>query len=167
MYFNITNVIIKNIKKQVNITLKFCRIVIYINSKYMSLIVNQILEIIKRKGFTQESFAKKVDLTRFGLINGLKNETIKLKDLRKIADVLDINIKKLFDNINVEKAYMSDKAMQIIQEGGLNYNKVNSENNINTDSKFKLENKYLKDKIKSLEDQIENKNEIINLLKNQ
>jgi len=41
--------------------------------------------------------------------------------------------------------------------------KINSENN--TDSKLKIENKFLKDKVKTLEQTIEDKNEIINLLK--
>lgn len=43
------------------------------------------------------------------------------------------------------------------------FNKTDSDNN--SDGKFKTENKFLKDKVKTLEQIIEDKNEIINLLK--
>jgi transcriptional regulator with XRE-family HTH domain len=125
--------------------------------------VNNILLIAKSKGYTQEIFAEKVGLSRFGLKNGLQNETIKLKDLKKIAKILEISLADLFNDVIHSDTLINEKGIQIVQEGTKNY--VASNNKINQDPTLKKEIEFLKDKIKFLEQQVQDKEEIINLLK--
>lgn len=134
------------------------------------LIINYILDQVKKSGFTQAGFAEAVGLTRFGLVNGLKKETIKLKDLKKIAEVLNVSIENLFQSIHSDETYLNESGTQLFREGDEGFNKINADNN--SDSKLKTEIKFLKDKVKSMEliiesknSTIEDKNEIINLLK--
>lgn len=130
-----------------------------INPLYLS----NLKEFIKQKRFTITEIAPMIGFTVNGLHTSIKNDTLKVRDLQKIADILNINVEKMFQNINTDKPYLNESGTQVSQEGNSNSNKINSENN--TDSKLKTENKFLKDKVKNLEEIIEGKNEIINLLK--
>lgn len=124
--------------------------------------MNRLVFLIKESGFTQETFANKVGLTRTGLVRAIEKETIKLRDLKKIAEVLNITIENLFQSIYSDTSYLNQSGTQVIQEGNSNSNKINSDNE--KESKCKIELKHMKEKLKVLEQTIEDKNKIIKLL---
>jgi len=123
--------------------------------------MNHLLTIIKQKGYTQESFAQEIGLTRTGLIGGIKNETLKYRDLKKISEVLKISIGNLFQRIDADNSYFENGRIDTFKKDEKELEDYKAEL-----SKCIVELKYSREKAKTLEQLIEDKNMIIELLKN-
>lgn len=57
---------------------------------------NKLKKIISQKGFTIEKVCSLIDMTTGGFHYSVKNDTLKVKDLERICDVLGINIISIF-----------------------------------------------------------------------
>lgn len=63
----------------------------------MKLAVDKIESLINKSGNSKSGFAKIIGLTHTGLISGLKNSTLKIKSLIKIAEYFNKPIEYFFD----------------------------------------------------------------------
>lgn len=70
---------------------------------------NRIKEIIKSEGLTQESFAKKIGVTRSGLIQLLNSPSY--PTLIKISEALDVPLWQLFASPDEVQSKVSDNSI--------------------------------------------------------
>lgn len=71
---------------------------------------NTIKLLIEEKNFTLNSFAPLLDMTGAGLGAALKKETLKVRDLEKIAEILKMDISDFFNSEKIN--------VKVVQNGG-------------------------------------------------
>lgn len=67
---------------------------------------------LKRIKWTE--IANHIQMTRAGLDNSIKNEALKVRDLEKIAEYLEIPIEKFFKNDSDENIFLQRDGAQIV-----------------------------------------------------
>jgi len=113
--------------------------------------VNKIRHLRKAKVFTQVEMSKKLKMSKATYGNLEQNGNFRVKDLIKLANILDVDICDLFEN---EVTYTMDSDSNAVAEPAMLYGKDR-------------EIYYLNAKIHSLEKEVKDKEEIIQLLKKQ
>jgi len=129
----------------------------------------------KSKGIAKKFMLEHLEMSRPGFDTALKNKTLKVRDLEKVAEILGVSIISFFEEDNSPKHNIYSK-----QNGTGNINSIGGDfvNNVKSDSgNSKKENKQLlKERTKnlileqennSLKEQLKLKDEIIGLLKKQ
>jgi transcriptional regulator with XRE-family HTH domain len=74
---------------------------------------NYLKDKIDQSKFTINSISSKIDMTAQGLSAALKNETLKIRDLEKIAEVLEVDIREFFGK---EKYVQNEKSQDLEKE---------------------------------------------------
>jgi hypothetical protein len=110
---------------------------------------------LKRQGKTFKWLVGEVGISNDGLKAGLENETIKLKDFKKMVSVLNMPIQNFFEGETTIQSIKGDYNTQaskglIASEPALQYNKIEVEG--------------LKKQVSLLESQLADKDKIIELL---
>lgn len=124
------------------------------------MIYNALKKTIRIKSTTQKELADKIGMTEAGLNRALKNDTLRFKDLRKIADVLGVKVYELDDNYSGPSITNNTSI-----NGNSNFNNGNINGDCNSCDQLKTEIKNLQKQIESCKDLLMAKNEIIQLLK--
>ena len=109
----------------------------------MPLYINKIKEASKKKRIPINEIAQLIGISGNGLHLALKNDTLKVRDLQKIAEVLGIDIREFFEKeANTVRSYS-------YQRGTGNVNQQGIKNKIGADKTelLKQENAHLKEKI--------------------
>lgn len=108
---------------------------------------------LKRRDKTFKWLVGEVGISNDGLKAGLENETIKLKDFKKLLSVLNIPIENFFEG---------DTSIQSIKGTG----NMQAGNNITADTDMlnKMEVEGLRKQVALLESQLADKDKIIELL---
>jgi len=107
------------------------------------MIYNKIKILLNQKNLTIDALSEKIDMTASGFHYAVKNKSLKVKDLQKIAEVLEVPVAYFFE------------------EGEPSPVKKNISNNLEAENKkLLIENSQLKDEISKLKDKI------INLIEN-
>lgn len=116
--------------------------------------INTIKKLLKANKYTIKEIATLISLTETGLHLALKNDTLKVRDLFKIAEILDVPITDFFEeeetNSSMSFNYQQGVSNVNQQGQGINYKSVSGKKDkiINENIELlKLENIYLKDKI--------------------
>jgi transcriptional regulator with XRE-family HTH domain len=123
----------------------------------MPLYISNIKRIIKSKKYSVNEIAELISISGNGLHLALKNNTLKVRDLEKIAEILGVSPAVFFDNDHETINITSRNT----QKGTGNYIQQGSRKENNCGVKVEL----LKERVKGLEKEIELKDEIIELLK--
>ena len=119
---------------------------------------------IKLKGYTQKELAQKIGMSETALSQALKTGGFKLENLKKLADALDVSICEFFGEEKTERQGNN----QIIMNGGSVRSKnIQIQQTIEHSKELEKENEILREKVKSLEDQLRVYREMIEILKNQ
>jgi transcriptional regulator with XRE-family HTH domain len=119
--------------------------------------INRLRELLKINKFTVKEIASLIPMTETGLHQTLKKNTLKVRDLEKIAEILGVSPAVFFDNDHETINITSRNT----QKGTGNYKQQGSRKENNCGVKVEL----LKERVKGLEKEIELKDEIILLLK--
>jgi len=106
---------------------------------------------LQRQGKTFKWLVQQLDVSTDGLKAGLDNETIKLRDLKKLISVLNMPINTFFEGAS----------FQSIRGDG---NTQANHSNIAAEPEIKYRVVSLEEKVKLLESQLEDKERIISLL---
>jgi len=133
--------------------------------------ISKIKLVREAKGYTKKYLCDEIGMTTNGYDHAIKHMTLKVRDLEKIADVLEVPVTLFFDvpnsavqNFLNQGDNSSSNIASILNQSGIfgNENKVNSE----SENELLIEkNKSLKKEIEGLKIQLELKNEIIGILK--
>lgn len=111
---------------------------------------------LKRTGKTFKWLVGQVGISNDGLKAGLENETIKLKDFKKLVSILNIPIQSFFEGDVTIQRIKGDYNMQanqsLVSEPDVEYKKMRIE--------------ALQKQVEQLESQLLDKNKIIELLSN-
>ena len=119
---------------------------------------NKIKTLASERKITLKELCLKIDISEQGLHKMVGNNSIKVSYLEKIAEVLEVPISYFFEE---ESVNISNNRNTIIGNKNQNIN-----NNVLADiEKFKAEIEALQKEIDYLKIQIQDKEEIINLLK--
>ena len=125
----------------------------------------------KNKGYTKKSLCNEIGMTTNGFDHALKNMTLKVRDLERIAEVLGVPITLFFDSKGIQNFLKQGNNSTSNMAGSLTQNGVfGNENRIGTDNESELlqeKNNSLKKEIEGLKAQLSMKDEIIGILKNQ
>jgi len=124
------------------------------------MIYSTLKKMIRMKGSTQEELADKIGMTLTGLNTALQRDTLKFKDLRKIADVLGVKVWELDDDYSGQSI-----ANNTSINGNSNFNNGNINSDYSNCNQLKTEIKNLQKQIECSNDLLMAKNEIIQLLK--
>ncbi len=129
-----------------------------------------LLQIIwKNKGYTKKYLCEEIGMTTNGFDHALKNMTLKVRDLEKIAEVLEVPVTLFFDSKAVQNFLQQGDNSTSNMAGALTQNGVfGNENRIGTDNESELlqeKNNSLEKEIEGLKAQLNLKNEIIGMLK--
>lgn len=124
------------------------------------MIYSTLRKTIRVKSTTQKELAEKIGMTEAGFNRALKNDTLRFKDLRKIAEVLGVNVWELDDD------YPGPSIINTTSiKGNSNFNNGNVNGDCNSCEQLKIEIKNLQKQIENCKDLIKAKDEIIQLLK--
>ena len=124
----------------------------------------RIKKILIEKGITMRKLVGLIDMTENGFAYSIKNKTIKLQTIEKIATNLEVPVSYFFDeNTDYKKNFHVDKVEHNGNGHIINAKNINN-GSTNKDELFLLhENELLKERIRGLEKEIEGKNKIIEL----
>lgn len=133
----------------------------------MTLYISKLKQVIKSKKYSVNEIADMISISGNGLHLALKNNTLKVRDLVKIAEILDVEIGVLFEDTRFfEDLDGSLHSIKNTQKGTGNYIQQGNRKTLNEDAgKYKTENEVLKEKVKGLDERLKLKDEIIELLK--
>lgn len=120
------------------------------SDKFFANIERNIRQLTKANGMTLAELAKAIEMTEAGFYKMLSTESMKVKTLIKLAEVLKQPVTDFFE----------PHAAELKQEGSLT-NEVAEPEGV-----YVIEKDSLKKQIALLESQIEDKNKIIQLLSN-
>lgn len=134
---------------------------------------NKIEELRKSKGIAKKFLLEQLDMSRPGFDTALKNKTLKVRDLERIAEILNVPVISFFSEEQgsghtvISKQHGTGNINSI---GGGFVNHVNTENDKSHQEnkqlgKEKTRNIILEQENKSLKEQLKLKDEIIALLK--
>ena len=116
-----------------------------------------IKELANEKNFSIRKLCLKIGISEQGLHAAIRNNTLKIRDLEKIANVLGVNIEYFFkENSNIDISGQ-------VQIGNGN------KQNMNYADRFKdmeADNRLLKEKIKGLQNEVLLLKEMNDILKN-
>ena len=70
--------------------------------------------IIKEKGFTTKTLVEKLGITENGFAYMLKNDTIKVATIEKIADILNVSVCVFFECNNQAEKSKPEKIMEMV-----------------------------------------------------
>ena len=112
----------------------------------------------KEKKIAVRNLCAKINLSEAGFYETIKNDTLKVRDLEKIAITLDVPIVYFFDEmVEMSSIEIKNNHTVIGEHNGHIYNSENKEN---------IETQLYKERIKSLEEQIILLKDTIEILKN-
>lgn len=140
--------------------------ILYYMRKELKYIELKIREITKKKGWSIKFLCENIGVSQTGLTYIFKEESLKISLLYRIADFLEVDIQEFFN----QDPTLSNIDESVNQAGKNNTQTVKSVVTGDTQymakiMKLKTENKYQKEMIEKLEEQIKDKEEIIALLK--
>ncbi|MGZ3999585.1 MAG: hypothetical protein ACXVIY_03105 [Mucilaginibacter sp.] len=110
--------------------------------------------VLKEQSRSFSWLASEMDRTIDGLKLALINETIKYSDLKKLVKILNVPVTMLFEGEttvqNIKGSYNTQASKSVVAEPDLEYKK---------------ENERLIEQVNQLKSQLDDKNEIISLMK--
>jgi len=124
------------------------------------MVYSNLKKILKQKKMTQKELSELIEMSENGFNRSIINDTLRFKDLRKIADVLGVKVYELDDNYSGQSITNNTSI-----NGNSNFNNGNINSDCNSCDQLKTEIKNLQKQIESCKDLLMAKNEIIQLLK--
>lgn len=115
---------------------------------------NKIKELAEQKNISVKYILAEIDMTAPGYYSAIKNDTLKIRDLEKIAKILGVPVSYFFEENESKPLVQNGKN---ILNGG-NHGTINISEAVH-------EIELLKNKVASLEELLKSKNEIIELYK--
>ncbi len=128
---------------------------------------NQIERYLKARGFTKKHIAEKMGMSGHGFAEAIRNGSIKLKDLYKLADILEVSLIDILGLQEKDDPGNSASGKNIMQNSNININANKLEIEI-LRTQISNHQEILKNKdtiITNLGREITNLHEIIGLLK--
>ena len=110
-----------------------------------------VLDTIEARGISKKSVYTALDKTQSGFEYMMKNKSTTVKDLIKIADVMNLHPCDFFGNVEKTNTVKDTKAKYLVQQNG------NGSNHASID-----ENKSLKDEVEFLRKQVQSLTEMLN-----
>jgi DNA-binding Xre family transcriptional regulator len=124
----------------------------------------KIKKILIEKGVSAKELVAKIGMTENGFAYSIKNKTLKLNTLEKIAEVLGVPISSFFVEDNSNKGKDSDS--NSVYQKSKNGNNISSIGDVKINvSDFKHEVEKLEIKIEFLERELKLKDDMIEMLK--
>lgn len=120
---------------------------------------------IEKNKFSINAISEKIGMTAQGLSASIKNETLKVRDLEKIAEVLKIDVREFFDENNANSSEKNFNHNQVMFGNGTQTNNSNNDQRMSI-TECEKEVAHLRERLRDLEQTIVDKNDIISLLKN-
>ncbi len=112
-----------------------------------------ILDTIQARAISKKSVYSAVGKTQSGFEYMMKNKSTTVKDLIKIAEVLEVTPCKLFENVEFSNIATEPRAKYLVQQSNQN---GNNHNGIEENRSFKEEIDFLRGQVSSLTKMLEN-----------
>ena len=103
---------------------------------------NNIKKIAGQKKITLRELAERIKMSEAGLYYAFRNDSLKVKDLEKIAEILDVPFDKFFEKGNIDvNQYGKNSNIIRTNEGSINYN-IAGKKNKDTASEAEMMNQH-------------------------